>query len=160
MQPPSVKALDILPYNTFTLRCVASAPANILLQKSFVWRNGSNIVTDNGNNVLITNHNVAMPVSTSELTVNEPSIGSYTYYCTVSMSVPGGLDLSTFTTGRAIVAGKYYTAVLLSLYFNTYWNTFTYRSKCSHTTYFCANCEHYFKFCNCTVDYIQPLLHP
>ena len=105
MQPPSVKALDILPYNTFTLRCVASAPENIFLQKSFVWRNGSNIVTDNGNNVLITNHNVAMPVSTSELTVNEPSIGSYTYQCTVSMSVPGGLDLSTFTTGRATVAG-------------------------------------------------------
>lgn len=106
MQPPVVTALDVLPYNTFTLRCVARAPTNVLLQKSFVWRNGSSIITDDGNNVLITNRNAAMSVSTSELTVNEPSVGSYTFYCTVSMSVPGGLDISTFTTGTANVDGN------------------------------------------------------
>ena len=108
MQPATVTALDILPYNTFTLRCVATAPANIFLQKSFVWRNGSNVISDNGNTVLITNHNVTMPVSTSELTVNEPAIGRYTYYCTVSMSVPLALDISTFTTGVATIKGKCY----------------------------------------------------
>ena len=109
MQPPSVTALDVLPYNTFTLRCVASAPTNVILQKSFVWRNGSSVITDNGNTVLITNRDTAMPDSTSELTVNEPLIGSYTFYCTVSMSVPGGLDISTFTTGTATVEGIIFT---------------------------------------------------
>ena len=109
MQPPSVTALDVLPYNTFTLRCVARAPANVVLQKSFVWRNGSSTIADNGNDVLITNRNADMPVSTSELTVNEPLIGSYTFYCTVSMSVPGGLDISTFTTGTATVEGIIFT---------------------------------------------------
>ena len=105
MQPPSVNALDILPYNTFTLRCAARAPENIFLEKSFVWRNGSSVITDNGDSVLITNHNTTMPVSISELTVNEPAIGRYTYYCTVSMTVPLGLDISTFTTGIANVEG-------------------------------------------------------
>ena len=106
MQPPAVTALDVLPYNTFTLRCVASAPTNVFLEKSFVWRNGSSVITDNGNNILITDHDIAMSVSTSELTVNEPSIGRYVYYCTVSVSIPGGIDISTFTTGIATVKGS------------------------------------------------------
>ena len=106
MQPSAVTALDILPYNTFTLRCIANAPVNVFLQKSFVWRNGSSIITDNGDNVLISDRNTDMSQSISELTVNEPSIGRYTYYCTVSVSVPGGLDISTFTTGVVTVEGK------------------------------------------------------
>ena len=107
MQPPSVSALDVLPFNTFTLRCVARAPENVFLEKSFVWRNGSSVITDNGDSVLITNHNTTMPISISELTVNEPAIGHYTYYCTVSMTVPLGLDISTFTTGIANVEGNF-----------------------------------------------------
>ena len=108
MRPPTVTALDILPYNTFTLRCIANVPANVILQKAFVWRNGSNIITDNGDTVLISNLNTAMPESTSELTVNGPMIGIYTYYCTVTISVPGGLDISTFTTGVATVEGNFH----------------------------------------------------
>ena len=106
MQPPAVTALDILPYNTFTLRCIGNVPVNVFLEKSFVWRNGSNVITDNGNTFLISDHNTNMPQSTSELTVNEPSIGSHTYNCTVSISVPGGLDVFAFTTGIVTVEGN------------------------------------------------------
>ncbi len=106
MRPPTVTALDILPYNTFTLRCIANAPADVILQKTFVWRNGSNIIADNGDTVLIANLNTAMPESTSELTVNGPTIGTYTYYCTVTISVPGGLDISAFTSGVATIEGN------------------------------------------------------
>lgn len=106
MRPPAVTALDILPYNTFTLRCIANVPADVILEKTFVWRNGSNIIADNGDTVLIANLNTAMPESTSELTVNGPTIGTYTYYCTVTISVPGGLDISAFTSGVATIEGR------------------------------------------------------
>ena len=66
------------------------------------------MITDNGDTVLIANLNSAMPESTSELTVNEPAIGIYTYYCTVTISVPGGLDVSTFTSGIATVEGNFH----------------------------------------------------
>ena len=157
MQPSSVTALDVIPYNTFTLRCVASAPANVVLQKSFVWRNGSSVITDNGNNVLITNHNTAMPVSTSELTVNEPSVGSYTFYCTVSMSVHGGLEISAFTTGTASVEGMIFIRTNNICYYQIIDDSF--RTKNSNTAYHSANCEHHFRLSNSAVVDTVPLLY-
>ena len=105
MQPEAVSALDIAPYNTFTLRCVASASTGVQLLKSFEWRTGGSVVTDNGNTVLISHRNTSLPQSVSELTVNDPSVGNHTYFCSVSMSVPGGVELVAHATGTVTVKG-------------------------------------------------------
>lgn len=106
IQPDEVIALDRRPYNIFTLRCIANASENVMLPKSFIWRNGDNIINDNGNTVLIANHNSTMPNSISELTVYRPQTGNYAYSCEVNISVPGGHNISVSSTGRAIVKGN------------------------------------------------------
>ena len=105
MQPETGTALDTPPYNTFTLRCAASAPDNVLLQKSFQWREGGNVITDNGNTVLISHRNTNMPQSISELTVSGLSVGNHLYFCSVSISVPGGVDIIVHATGTITVKG-------------------------------------------------------
>lgn len=105
MQSPTGIALDIPPYNTFTLRCVANAPESVLLQKSFEWRNRGNVISDNGNTILISHRNINMPQSISELTVNDLSVGINTYFCTVSISVPGGVDIVVHASGIVTVKG-------------------------------------------------------
>ena len=105
MEPEVGIALDIVPYNTFTFRCVANVPDTVLLQKSFEWRHGGNLIRDNGNTILISDQNTNMPRSTSELTVNALSIGSYTYLCSVSMLVPGGVNLVVHASGTVTVRG-------------------------------------------------------
>lgn len=109
MQPQTGIALDIPPYNIFTLRCVASVPDTVLLQKSFEWRNGGNVIGDNGNTVLISHHNNSKPQSISELTVNGLSVGSHTYFCSVSMLVPGGDTLVAHTSGSVTIQGRSFT---------------------------------------------------
>ena len=107
MQPETGRALDVPPLNTFTLRCVADAPDNVLLQKSFQWRNGGNVISDNGNTILISHQDSSLPQSISELTVSSLTIGSHTYFCSVSMSVPGGVDLVAHSSGVITVNGMY-----------------------------------------------------
>ena len=105
VQPAEVTALDRRPYNIFTLRCIANTSEGVVLPKSFVWRNGDDVISDNGNTVLIANYDTMMPNSISELTVYRPEIGNYVYTCEVSISVPGGENISIISTGRAIVKG-------------------------------------------------------
>ncbi len=106
MQPESGIALDIPPYDTYTFRCAASVPESILLQKSFEWRNAEgSVIRDNGNTILISHRSTNMPDSISELTVNDLSIGSHTYNCTVGISVPGGVDIVAHATGTVNVKG-------------------------------------------------------
>lgn len=105
MQPQIGTVLDVPPQNTFTLRCAATVPESVLLQKTFEWRNGGSIISDNGNNILISHRNTSMPESISELTVNGLSIGNHTYFCSVSISVPGGVDLVTHASGVITAKG-------------------------------------------------------
>ena len=105
MQPERGVVLDVPPFNTFTLRCAARAPESVLLEKSFEWRSGGNVVSDNGNNILISHRNTRAPESTSELTVSSLSPGNHTYFCTASMSVPGGVDLTVHASGVITVKG-------------------------------------------------------
>jgi hypothetical protein len=106
MQPETGTALDNPPYNTFTLRCVGRAPDRVLLQKSFVWRNGGSVISDNGNTILISHRDTNMPESTSELTVTGLPVGSHTYYCSVSMSIPGGVNIVAHASGVVTVKGE------------------------------------------------------
>ena len=106
VKPSAVTALDRIPYNKFTLRCIVSASEGVFLQKSFVWRNGDNIITDNGNTILIAYHNTTLPQSISELTIYRAAVGIYLYSCDVSISVAGGRDISVNDTGSATVKGN------------------------------------------------------
>ena len=108
VQPAEVTALDHRPYNIFTLRCIANASQGVVLRKSFTWRNGEDIISDNGNTVLIANYDTMMPNSISELTVYRPEIGNYVYLCEVNISVPGGQNISVSSTGTATVKGNVY----------------------------------------------------
>lgn len=105
VRPAEAVALDRRPYNIFTLRCIANASEGVLLPKSFVWRNGDDVISD-GNTNLMAYHNVSQPYSISELTVYRPAIGTYVYSCEVSISVPGGHRISVNNSGRAIVKGN------------------------------------------------------
>lgn len=108
MQPEIAAGLTVRPYNTVTLRCVASVPDDVLLQKSFEWREGDDVLTDNGATVVISRHNANMPESVSELTVNNPSIGSHAYFCIVRITIPPlarGLIIDGNASGNVIVRG-------------------------------------------------------
>ena len=116
MQPETGTALNIPPYNTFTLRCIATAPDTVLLQKSFEWRNGGSVISDNGDTVLISHLNTNMPESISELTVNDLAVGNHTYFCTASMSVPGGVTIADDASGIVHVKGKVLLELLKQYY--------------------------------------------
>ena len=76
-----------------------------MLPKTFIWRKGEAVISDNGNTVLIANYDTAMPNSISELTSYRPEIGNYVYLCEVGISVPGGQNITVSSTGTAIVKG-------------------------------------------------------
>ena len=105
MQPETGSALSIPPYNTFTLRCVATASDGVVLEKTFEWRNEGNVIMDNGNTILLSQRDTNMPLSVSELTVNDLTIGNHTYFCSASMLVPGGVNIVAHATGTIHVKG-------------------------------------------------------
>lgn len=106
MQPETGSVLDMVPFNTFTLRCAARTPDSVFLRKSFQWREGGTVISDNGNTVLISHRNASMPQSISELIVTSLSVGRLTFFCTVSISIPGGVDLTAHASGTVTVKGR------------------------------------------------------
>lgn len=106
VRPAEVIALDHRQFNIFTLRCIANASEGVMLPKSFIWRNGDDVISDNGNTILIAYHNTTLPSSISELTVRRQEIGTYMYLCEVSISVPGGHNISISNTGSVTVKGN------------------------------------------------------
>lgn len=105
MLPGTLAALNVSPYNIFTLRCVASVPDTVLIEKSFEWREGDDKISDNGNNILISNHNTSQPESLSELTVRNPSVGSHAYICIVSLLIQSELEIKNNASGIVTVRG-------------------------------------------------------
>ena len=114
MLPEIAAALTVRPYNTATLRCVARVPDDVLLLKSFEWREGDDVLADNGDTVVISRRNTNMPESVSELTVNNPSIGSHTYFCVVRIVIPPlarGLTIGDNASGNVIVRGMMFSLI-------------------------------------------------
>ncbi len=106
MQPETGTALDVSPRNIFTLRCLASVQDNVLLPKIFEWRDEGGPIADNGNTILISHRGTSLPQSVSELTVSALSVGSYTYFCTVSLAILGGNNLVADVSGVVNVRGE------------------------------------------------------
>lgn len=88
-EPSTVTLLDAAPYNAFTIVCTASVPVNVTLTKTFVWRRGSShtgtIITP-GNGTRIITLNSGSATSTSVLTANASTAGSFIYTCDVTVS--------------------------------------------------------------------------
>ncbi len=111
IQPPEAIALDVAPYNSLTLACVGTAPDGIAVTKAFEWRensgDGQKLLVHNGESIEISNSQLQMPLSFSELTVTGNSIGAYTYICIGSMQVYGGLNVAASATATATIQGIY-----------------------------------------------------
>ena len=105
MEPERGSVLDMAPFNTFTLRCAALAPDSVFLRKSFQWREGGTPISDNGDTLLISHRNTTMPRSISELTVSALPVGRHTFFCSVSISIPGGVELSSHASAIVTVKG-------------------------------------------------------
>ena len=139
VKPSAVIALDHRPYNTFTLRCFVSASEGVVLPKSFVWKNGDNVTTDNGSTILIAYHNTTLPQSISELTIYRPAVGTYLYSCDVSISVPGGRDISVNDTGSATVKGNSLIVMMSAYPSKTLLLIYSHRSKCTLSTQYSSD---------------------
>ena len=74
--------------------------------KTFQWEEEGTLVRDNGVSVLISNVNISIPESYSDLTISGLSVGRHTYSCIVTLPVPNGNNLSVRATGVVIVNGK------------------------------------------------------
>ena len=105
MQPQAETALDIPPFNTLVLRCIARAPDSVLLQKSFEWQREAEAISDNNMTIVISYPDTNMPQSISELTLTDLSIGIHTFFCTVNMSIPGGVDITVRVSGVVTIKG-------------------------------------------------------
>ena len=103
-EPSTLSVLDAMPYNTFSIVCTASVPTNVTGTKSFIWRrgvSGTGTTLTSDNNTRITTLNPGNATSTSVLTTNVTSAGTYLYTCDVNISS----SLSSATT-TVIVNGK------------------------------------------------------
>ena len=75
--------LDVAPYNAFSLVCTAAIPTNVTVLKQFMWQRGSTILMT-GAGTKITTLNLNNATSTSVLTVNATTAGSFPYTCNVT----------------------------------------------------------------------------
>lgn len=105
--PTTALALDVVPYDTFALNCIATVPDGVVAAKSIQWLRDSTVISDNGETVLITFLNSTKPESRSELIVIGDPVGDYIYNCTSLLQVPGGPELTAFATAIATIKGVY-----------------------------------------------------
>ena len=111
IEPSTVTVLNATSYNSFSIVCTATIPANISAMKSFVWRKGSSgtgtILSNSDEGVSITTLNPDEAISTSVLTTSETIPGSYLYTCDVTV-----LSYPSSATANVIVNGMQEFTVL------------------------------------------------
>ena len=110
-EPSTVTVLDAAPYNTFSIVCTASVPANVTTTKSFVWRrgpSGTGTVLTSSEGTSITTLNLGSATSTSVLTTNASSPGSFVYTCDVTvLSSLSSAATTVVVNGMSIIAVNY-----------------------------------------------------
>ena len=111
-QPSTVTVLDATPFNTFSIVCTASVPANVSATKSFVWRrgpSGAGSVLMSSEGTSITTLNLGSATSTSVLTTNASSPGSFVYTCDVTvLSSLSSAASTVVVNGMSIVSHQIY----------------------------------------------------
>ena len=105
-EPSTVTVLDAAPHNTFSIVCTASVPTNITTTKSFVWRrgpSGTGTVLTSG----VTTLNPGNATSTSVLTTNASTPGSYVYTCDVTVLTSLSTAATTVVVNGMSIDGWY-----------------------------------------------------
>lgn len=104
IEPSTVTVLNATLYNSFSIVCTATIPANITAVKSFVWRKGPSgtgtVLSNSDEGISITTLNADEAMSTSVLTTSETTPGSYLYTCDVTV-----LSYPSSATANVIVNG-------------------------------------------------------
>ena len=98
---------NMIPYNTFTLTCTATAPTGVIESKTFTWRRTSGLGGSCANFDVITggvDSSVDQPVSSSVLTVTETTAAEWRYCCQASLfDVTGTSDeVAVTVTGECV----------------------------------------------------------
>lgn len=81
-------AITVLDVDTFSLVCTATVPRSVTAPKEFVWRkgpSGNGTILTTGAGTAITSINVDDATSSSVLTVNATTQGSFSYSCDVTV---------------------------------------------------------------------------
>ena len=112
IEPSTITVLNTTSYNSFSIICTATIPANVTAVKSFVWRKGPSgtgiVLSNSDEGISITTLNVDEAVSTSVLTTNETTPGSYLYTCDVTvLSYPSSATANVIVNGRQINCLEY-----------------------------------------------------
>ena len=107
-EPSTVTVLDATPYNSFSIVCSASVPTNVTATKTFVWRrgpSGTGTVLSSSEGTTITTLNPGNALSTSVLTTNVSTPGSFTYTCDVTvLSSLSSAATTVVVNGMSIIA--------------------------------------------------------
>ena len=112
IEPSTITVLNTTSYNSFSIICTATIPANVTAVKSFVWRKGPSgtgiVLSNSDEGISITTLNADEAVSTSVLTTNETTPGSYLYTCDVTvLSYPSSATANVIVNGRQISCLEY-----------------------------------------------------
>ena len=124
VQPSVVTVLDVMPYNTFSIVCTATLPVNVTAMKQFAWYlgssgSGTNLTSSTG--TTITNLHLNNATSTSVLTTNASTPGSFFYTCVASVLSSQSSATATITVnGKFNMAIEYYINPLLQYYTSLY----------------------------------------
>ena len=109
IQPPSLISFDVEPYNTFVLSCTATVHDSVIVSKSFQWKRGpegaEEILSNNGDTLMIAHSNTNAITSSSVLTVTENTPGSYRFVCTANLQFSEAQD-AVFVSDSASVLVK------------------------------------------------------
>lgn len=89
VQPDTVVTLTTPPYNSFSLVCTASVPSGVTAEKTITWMQNGALLNDDGSAVVITDRNVSLLDSSSQLTVSTTVGGEFRYECSVSLPLTG-----------------------------------------------------------------------
>ena len=119
LDPPSVVALDVPPFNSFTLCCNGSAAvdntaATMLVEwsKQMAGNAVRTVLASNGASVNISTTTIPGSII-SELATVETSAGRYTYTCTVSVQEPGDDPVVENANATVTIRGMCFTIVSL-----------------------------------------------
>lgn len=105
VQPSTVTVLDAASYNTFSLVCTATVPANVTAMKQFVWRqgpSGSGTIITASAGTTISTVNLTNATSTSVLSTSITTPGTSSYTCDVMV-----LSSVSSATATVTVNGAY-----------------------------------------------------
>ena len=111
VNPITQRALDVTPYNKFSILCNASSPQEIFTSKAVIWTQESpdgvsQTVFHNGLSTNITYYNLSNASSASTLSTYGLSMGIWSYMCRFSLQIPGDPPVRYSESAEVVVKGQ------------------------------------------------------